>query len=311
MTTKCISLVRGRVARFTRLDNCGRPIYGDDSTVTTKGFISVAYSANTDDGDDINVTNAAGDRCVYEPAVSSLLGYNVEVQFCNVDPDLFALATGQAVVTDAFGNVVGFKVNSDVKSSDSQFALEVWSGAPTDTAACLDPNAQGTYGYILLPYVQGGIIGDFTIENDAVTFTITGASTKDGNAWGVGPYDIMLGLTGATTLPEALDPNDHMTVILTNVAPPTPACGARPLLDPSGAAITGVTPTPDGTDGLIVSFAPTPAGADPWWMDFGDGTWDYSADGSAIEHTFEAAGTYTYVAYRGTSEFEGTVTVTE
>lgn len=307
MTTKCISLVRGRVARFTRLDNCGRPVYGDDSTITTKGFISVAYTANTDDGEEINVTNANGERCVYEPAVSTILGYGVEVTFCNVDPELFSLATGQDVITDAFGNIVGFKVNTTVRSSDSSFALEVWAGAPTDAAACLDPNSQGTYGYVLLPYVQGGIVGDFTIENDAVTFTISGASTRDGNAWGVGPYDIMLGLSGATTLPEALDPNDHLSVILTNVAPPSPACGARPLLDPEGEALTSVTATPTG---LSVVYAPTPVGTDSWWIDFGDGTWDYSDSGSSITHAFDAAGTYDFIAYRGTSSYEGTVTVT-
>ena len=59
MPTKCLSLVKGRRIRLTRLDGCGRPVYGDCSTAVSKGFISVAFTANTTESDEINVTNAA------------------------------------------------------------------------------------------------------------------------------------------------------------------------------------------------------------------------------------------------------------
>ena len=45
-------------------------------------------------------------------------------------------------------------------------------------------------------------LDDFTVENGAVTFTITGANTKEGNGWGVGPHqDIMLDGSTPTPLP--------------------------------------------------------------------------------------------------------------
>lgn len=306
MATKCTSLVRGRAARFTRLDACGRPIYGDASVVTTKGIVSVAYTANTDDGEEINVPNFAGETCVREPAVPKFLGYTAEITFCQVDPDLFALATGQRVVTDAFGDVVGFTMDSAVSAADNAFALEVWAGAPGG-GACATEGATGSYGYVLLPFVQAGIIGDFTIENSEVTFTISGAATKDGNTWGVGPYDVVLGLgSTATTLPEPLKATDHLLMIQTGVAPPQAECGARPLLDADGAALTSVTATPTA---LSVLFAPTPVGTDPWWVDFGDGVWDYDGAGTSITHVYAAAGTYNFTAFRGTSTFTGSVTV--
>lgn len=306
MVTKCASYVRGRMLRVTRLDACGRVVYGDESVVTSKGFVSVGYTANVDDGEEINVPNAAGERCVYEPANPSLLGYTVEVAFCNVDPDLFAMMTGQRTTTDAFGIVDGFTMDTAVSSQDTAFALEVWAGSP-NTAGCAE-GATGTFGYVLLPFLQGGIVGDFTIENDAVTFTISNASTKDGNAWGVGPYDVVLGLGNVPApLPEPLTPTEHLLFKQTGVAPPEPECGARPLLDPEGAALTDVTATPTL---LSVLFSPTPAGTDPWWIDFGDDTWDYEATGGDITHVYEAAGTYTYTAYRGTSVITDTVTVT-
>lgn len=307
MATKCISLVRGRVARFTRLDACGRPIYGPESQVVTEGFVSVAYTANVDEGEEINVTNAAGKRCVYEAAKPSFLGYTVEISFCNVDPDLFAMATGQRTLTDANGDVVGFTMDTAVDASESAFALEVWAGAPTE-GGCAE-GAQGSYGYVLLPFVQGGIVGDFTIENDAVTFTISQASTKDGNSWGVGPYNVTLGVGGVEQpLFDPVTSTEALAMLITGMAPPEPECGARPLLEADGEALTSVTATPTL---LSVEFAPDPTGADPFWIDFGDGTWEYSEDGSALTHVYDAAGTYTFVAYRGTSSFEGTVTVTE
>lgn len=305
MVTRCATLVRGRMMRVTRLDNCGRVVYGDDSVVTSKGFVSVSYTANVDDGEEINVPNAAGERCVYEPAVPSLLGYTVEVAFCNVDPDLFAMMTGQRVLTDAFGDVVGFTMDTAVSASDTAFALEVWAGSPS-TGGCAE-GAQGSFGYVLLPFLQGGIVGDFTIENAEVTFTVSNAATKDGNAWGVGPYNVVLGADSEPApLADPLTPTEAFAFLLTGVAPPEAECGARPLLDPADAALTDVTATPTL---LSVEFAPVPVGTDPWWIDFGDGTWDYEATGGDITHVYAAAGTYTYTAYRGTSVITDTVTV--
>lgn len=305
MATRCASYVRGRVLRVTRLDACGRVVYGPDSVVTSSGFVSVAYTANIDDGEEINLPNANGDRCIFVPAKPSFLGYTVEITFCNVDPDLFALMTGQRVVTDAFGDVVGFTMDTAVSSDDSAFALEVWAGSPT-TTGCAE-GATGSFGYVLLPFLQGGVVGDFTIENAEVTFTISNAATKDGNAWGVGPYDVVLNAGSLPApLPDPLTPTEHLYFTQTGVAPPEALCGARPLLDPAADALTDVTATPTG---LSVVFAPVPASADPWWVDFGDGLWDYSATGANINHTYAVEGTYTFTAYRNDSVVEDTVTV--
>lgn len=307
MVTKCQTYIGGRVARVTRLDGCGRVVYGPDSVVTTKGLISVGYTANIDEGEEVNTPNFAGERCAYRPARSQFLGYTVEVQFCAVDPDMLALMTGQEVSVDANGDVVGFGVDSSIDTTTTAFALEVWLGA-SGASGCSN-GADGNYGYVLLPFLQGGVLGDFTVENGAVTFTVSGASTLDGNAWGVGPYDVVLDASDMPApLPNALSTTKHLEFINTGVAPPTPECGARPLLDPDAAELTDVDTT---VTLLSVDFDPVPAGADPWWIDFGDGTWEYSEDGSTITHVYEEAGTYSYTAYRNDSTVEDDVTVTD
>lgn len=309
--TKCLSLVKGRKIRVTRLDNCGRPVYGDDSQVVSKGFISVGYTANTTETDEINVTNAAGERCVYEASVTSLTGYGVEIQFCNVDPELLSLVTGQPVVLGPDGNsVIGFDVDTKIELSNSNFALELWAGAPTGDA-CSTEGAEGSFGYLLLPYLSGGILGDFTVENAAVTFTVTGANTKEGNAWGVGPYsDIMLDGASPTPapgpMPSPVSTSTALRTLIVDLAPPDDACGARPLMDPSATPLSSISDSPTG---LAVDFTTTPASDGPVWWDFGDGTWDYVAAPGDASHTYAAAGTYVVSATSNGVWVTDTITV--
>lgn len=305
MATKRIALVRGRVMRLTRLDGCGRPVYGDESTVTTKGFASVSFTANIDEGTSIVVTNAAGENVINDVPIPRLSGYTLAIAFTDVDPDLFALATGQTKVLDAFGNVVGFNVDPAVDPGDSGFALEVWAGAPS--AKCSDVG-QGTFGYLLLPFLQGGVLGDFTVENGAVSFSLTNMTTKEGNAWGVGPYDVVVAADGTPSpLLEPITTTLALRTMMTELSPPEPMLGARPLLTSDGDPLTSIDVAVTGLD---ATFTATPAGEDPYWVDFGDGTWDYSQDGTAITHTYEAAGTYAVVAHRGSSSVTATASPT-
>jgi hypothetical protein len=308
--TKCLTPVKGRRLRVTRLDSCGRPVYGEDSQAVSKGFINVSFTANTTESDEINLTNASGEVCVFEASVQTLTGYTLEIQFCGVDPDLLSIVTGQPVVLGADGEtVIGFDIDTSVEVTAVNYAFELWMGAPTGNA-CV-PGSTGKFGYLLLPFLSGGILGDFTVENAAVTFTVTGSATKDGNAWGVGPYsDIMLGNQTPTPLPGPMSTPVSATTALrlieTDLMPPEPVCGARPLMDPALPALTAVEAT--GT-GLEADFTVTPVATGPVFYDFGDGTWDYVAAPGAASHTYAAAGTYTVQATQNGVWVQTVVTV--
>lgn len=290
--TLCLPLVKGRRIRVTRLDGCGRPIYGDDSQVVSKGFVSVSFTANTTETDEINQTNASGEVCIYEASETSLVGYGVEINFCKVDPDLLALVTGQAVVYDETGDTaIGFDVDTKVGQEASNFALELWLGSPTGDA-CNSVNSQGQFGYILLGYLRGGILGDFTVENAAVTFTVTGANTREGNAWGTGPYNVTTVAGVPSKMPTPITTTTALRTMLVDLAPPAEECGARPLLDPALPVLTSVTATEGGTD-QTASFVVAPVATGPVHYDFGDGTWDYVAVPGTTSHVYENPGTYT------------------
>lgn len=237
---KSFPLVRGRTMRVTKVDGCGAPLAGDDNQVVTDGFVSVALTSNITEPEEIVVTNANGQTCVRDPGCAEFNGYSAEITFCDVSPCLFAIVTGQPSVVDANGDVVGFRMNSDTSICGQGFALEVWMGVPG--VACTGEG--GAFGYLLLPFLQSGVVGDFTIENAAITFTITGASTKDGNGWGVGPYDVMADASGnPAPLANALEPNDHLLVEFTTVEPPEETDGCVELVVDIPPSIGTVTPS--------------------------------------------------------------------
>lgn len=310
--TKKIQLIKGRRLRVTRLDGCGRPVYGDGSVVTSKGFISVALSANTSDSDEINLQNAAGESIVFEPSVTSLTGYGVEISLGEADPDLMSIvAVSVSQVLDRDGNPAGIDIDTAADSTTGGFALEVWAGAPVGDA-CDDEASEGSYGYILLPFLQGGIVGDFTIENDAVTFTLTGAQTKSGNAWGRGPYDVQLqaavnGVSAPGPLLTPIKATAALRLVLVDVAPPTAVSGARPLLNPNATALTGITTTNTGLE-VTATFAPAGAATSGVFVDFGDDTWDYVTESSVV-HEYAAPGNYTIEATTNGDFVSKTVTV--
>jgi hypothetical protein len=229
--------------RVTKLNGCGAPVVGDESVAVTDGYISVALSAQINEPEEIEVKNANGQTCVRDAGCAEFKGYTVEIAFCNVDPCLFSMLTGQEAVVDAAGEPIGFRMNSKKKSCDSAFALELWSGVPGVACGGLSADS-GSFGYLLLPFVRAGVIGDFTIENAAVTFTVSGAVTLDGNTWGKGHYDVFEGVGAAAKLHEDVDPNDHLLVAFTTKAPPavTDGCVAYPFVAPVAQAVT--TPAP-------------------------------------------------------------------
>jgi hypothetical protein len=308
MATKTFPLVRGRKMRVTRLDSCGRPVYGPNSQVTSDGFISVALTANVQDGEQITIVNAAGKTTVDDRPEAELMGYASEITLTAVDPAIVTLISGQATVLNPAGDVVGFRMNKDVDASTFGFALEVWAGVPGD--ACEPGAVAEPSGYILLPFNKGGILGDFTIENAAVNAVITGSNTKSGSGWGVGPYLV----AGTTATPTPLDTpitsGDHLHVQYVEIAAPANTDGLFPVMDPDHTALTSIAAS---NAALVATVTPTPAtpaaNVEPFLFEWGDGTYTYKDTAGAITHTYAVAGTYTIKGTRGGATVTTTVTV--
>lgn len=226
----CFTPVRGRRMRVTRVNECCGPVYGECSQVVSDGFVSVEFSPQTSEGEEIEVRNANGDICVAIPACTSMTGIEVNISFCNVDTDMFAIMTGIDPIQDPdTGEGIGFDI-ADI-SCDTGFALELWTGIHSEQAC--GEQGEARYGYLVLPCLSGGVLNDFTIEDGAVTFGVT-ATARANHGWGEGPYDVQMDGGAAGPLNPPLDSDRFGRMIVTTVPPPEAGCGCLPLDPPEG-----------------------------------------------------------------------------
>lgn len=223
MATHKFSPLLGKRIRATQMTDAGAI---GAHKVTTDGFISVSMSSEIEDGVEIIQRNAWGVLCINERKNPSFKRLNIEIVFCGVNPTLLSYVSNAVEYEDWAGDVAGFTIPEG--EIEGAFALEMWTGL---SGALNDTNANG---YMLLPYVGKGNIGDITLDGEnAINFTVTGAMTRGGHDWGVGPYDVVINADSpgvADVLPTPLDPYDHFLLIDTAV--PAPTVNEQPVIVP-------------------------------------------------------------------------------
>ncbi|WP_353107829.1 hypothetical protein [Gordonia sp. (in: high G+C Gram-positive bacteria)] len=217
--------IHAKVIRLTKLDGCGQPIRGTGtkSQLVTNGIVKVGLTAEYEDGEDTAKKNGNGDLCLVHKDNDQLKYMSPEIEFCGVDPEAWAMITGQGIVTDGNANAVGLVFGSD--PIEANFALELWTDVPG--AAC--GSGFQTFGYWLLPFIGSGKLNDVELSVSAAEFTLA-AQTKPGASWGVGPYNVVRDETDAVSpLLSPLTGKHHILFQTTTVAPPAPTNGAVEL----------------------------------------------------------------------------------
>jgi len=268
MTSKCVGAYNVEVLRFTRVDSCGRPIYGPCSTLVIDCFESLDINADIDEGDEIAPVNANGQNCFFVPANKRDRGFEVVANLTKKYPNLItALNPNWLQTIDELGNITGYQ-HIPLISQNSGVAIEGWETvAGTDNCV---PGSNGVWNYFLLPYVVNFSRGDMTLEN-AFHAEEWNGHTLSGNRWDVGPYDVRQNADTlvAGPLQAALNSTSQFYDEVVTLAPPVASCECQPLSNPAGpeAAITDCV-----TDGLTVEITATAAGARPMQVDWGDGT---------------------------------------
>ena len=288
MADLCTNIVRGKTLRTTQLDACGTPVTDVDGPIrnVTEGFISVAYANEIDQGTEIAPKNANDQFCFIVPGCPTIKWVNLTVTYCGVDPYLISLMTGWPVVLDASGAATGFRGRRKVRC-DRGFALELWTGSAPAVGPLCDPaNPLPRYGYFLLPFVTAAYMGDLTVENGAANFTLIAKGLAGGN-WGVGPYDVVRGVSTTSPLATPIGSDDLYDFEVVTLPPLPGVCGKYPpLFDFT------VTNTSGHTENLQNTVVPS---AHANTIDWGDGT---TSAGTTItgppgtSHTYTAAGTY-------------------
>jgi hypothetical protein len=220
MPTLCASPIKARVARIVQLTECGVIVTGAGAQVVTDGFIQIAPSPEYEEGEEHLVLNANGSPCVNEKDPNFLKRVGLSIDFCKMDPDAVVLMTGERLLATG-SPVTGTGVAFGEGLLTARFSLEVWQ--PLAGAGACSATGVTYYMYWAFPNVGNAMIGDFTMENAPLTFSIE-ADTKAASAtWGNGPGSIDW-LNGNTIAAD-----EHFAFNITTVPPPTPTCGAFAL----------------------------------------------------------------------------------
>ncbi|WP_435111313.1 fibronectin type III domain-containing protein [Nocardiopsis synnemataformans] len=297
----CPSFIGARVMRATRLDSCGRPVYGPDSVVTTRGLISVNIEPSVEEGETFTQRNINGDLCVNDQGEDTIQWYDVSIEFCQVDACLWQILNpAWKLVRNAHGEVTGLRMGQKIDNTRG-FALELWPKISGEGSLCDDdaPEDADPHGYFLLPYTVGRAPDGFSFENGVTTFTLNGR-TKRGALWGKGPYNVTYDADrNPVPLLEPIssgaggeDP-DHFHWDQTLLSPPEPLCGCQPL-EPLTPTVEGGTITVDPVQTNRACFTVQGSAARQVRIDWGDGSEAVTSRVGREEcHLYTAAGTYT------------------
>jgi hypothetical protein len=247
MSSKSYPSIGLHTVRLTIEDVCGVPAWGDAVQAVSDGFVSVAITANYTDIAEKRQNNGRGRACVRRPASATFDDLTAVVTFCGMQPAMYSAMTGFPVVVSAeTGDVIGFDDDTSVDLQAIRWGLEGWTEA-FDVLEC-DDSGLPPYWYHLWPSFYGGRVGDYTLEDATVNFTVTDAHTAGGAGWGVGPYNVTRDADGdPSPLLDALTKFKHGRRFVTTVAPPEVTDGFMPLDDPDDADATTATAGSPGT----------------------------------------------------------------
>ncbi|GGG03972.1 hypothetical protein GCM10007304_17640 [Rhodococcoides trifolii] len=221
MPSKPWPSIRAEVMRITKEDICGAPVVGPATTIVTDGFVSISPSPQYEEGTETVEKNANGKIAWVDKPKDELKYISTSIAFNLVNPDVFNMIMGSPIVLDGDGNAVGIRLGETVKTS---FGLEGWSDVPGVPCVGAVP-----YGYFLWPWLQGGRLADFSLQNEKASFTIENCLTQAGAPWAKGPYNVVINGTGGTAAPgkllTAIGPKEHLHMQQTLVPPPAVTAG--------------------------------------------------------------------------------------
>lgn len=295
MTTECVSLLRLRRVRVTRLNGCGQPVYGPAAQVVSGGVVNLTLTPETEDGEDISLKTGSGETCVSEKGLTTVKWYTSKIQFCGVDPELAAIMNPSfTLVYDDQGNVIGYTATSKISDS-AGYALEFWTDIASGEQSCsAGAGGQGRWGYFLVPWLVADAQDEMTFENAAMTFTLNG-HTKLGSGWRNGPYPVQLKDGAPSGLLTPIGPGDFYRTFWTPLRPPEAECGAqpvdRPTPEPAEIKVQGLGgERPRNSVRLTVDNH----GFGPVMVSWGDSTPSQEvADGASVVHKYQTDGPYT------------------
>lgn len=216
----CPKLAEGDVVRITRVDNCGAPVEGANNAFVDDCWATVEMAPNVEAGTDIDFKAMNGRSCGFKRGCPSFRGFDLTGTFFSASPEMIEIMTGSPVYFGHDGAPIGWDDCSVACSTG--FALEVWQNIVGEECPV---EGEGIFFYWLLPWVTNAVLGDVSISDAGVTFSLTG-NTRASGRWSLGPWDVQAqdALNTPGPLLDVMGTDCHRRGFLTTILPPEPEC---------------------------------------------------------------------------------------
>lgn len=299
----CLIPGNWEVVRITKIDACGRPVYGPCNAVVSKCIATITDEPEVEEAEPRTQTGFDGQPCATTVGCDRVTFHSLEITWSEISMDGFSIMNpGYRITRDSSGQAIGMFANNVIDCS-SGYAIEVWASAMGESDVCTLQSgdcseAQGQWYYRVYPWVTGATPGEVTMGGtDEVAFPMTGR-THANSRWGTGPYDITL-LDGVPSgLPEAFDPDEdepYWEGIVT-LPPPEADCNCvdvdRPIPEPATLTITG---NPEESPRCTVNLFADNNGLGPVMVDWGDGSpMQEVKELTTVSHRYAGCDAYSY-----------------
>lgn len=292
MAAICPTIVEGDRIRITRVDGCGRPVYGPCNSVVTDGLVSIKLTPEVEAGAEKTTKNFAGRNCVSRAGCDTVKWWTVEIVWCAVSFNAFQMINpNYRLRRNDDGDVIGYYASNKIDCS-AGYAVEIWAQVEGASDVCTGEEGAGAWVYVPVPWIAGGTPGEISIGGeDSINFTTTGR-TRSGGRWGKGPYNVEIVNGVPAPLAVAMNPDEPLGFIVTTVAPPEMDCDCqdvpRPVPDPAQLTLDGIAgESPRNT----VRLRADNAGLGPVMVTWEDGgTPEEVADLRTVEHKYATPG---------------------
>ena len=181
---RCLSSVYACRLRVTQLHEDGTLDPGTANQYTSDALISIGTNPQIEAGQEITLRNGCGDICVEVTGDDEVKRYNLTTSLCQLDSELIFLMVGGYLLTKG-GITVGY-AERKIGDAKPKVCVEAWSQARTRSSQATHTSGSGLlYWRHVWPFVEW-TPGDYTLQNDALTFPMTGKAQENPNM-GAGP----------------------------------------------------------------------------------------------------------------------------
>jgi hypothetical protein len=287
------SAMQGEVIRVTEMDASGVPT---GRVGVSKSYTRVQSATSSESASTTTTKNAGGEVCMTDTTPEVILGSDLTIDFCKIDPALFDLMSSARATVDCDGAIAG--TAQGTTGAVGSFALEIWAKKGPDGST--KASGDGWY-YTVFPSVKKGALGG-TLEwsDNPQTYTLT-ASAAPSSSWNTGLYGV-LGAAGApvgviatpsaptyapggdvSLLCDAVRNDEFVYSIKTMVQPPADAQVTTGGATGFGLATMEVSDSAIGFDAALLTFAALQA--DP---NNGDISATHAPGGPSNKYVFKA-----------------------